>query len=430
MSLRVHLLGLLTLCAGCGPNPPAPVKVMALVPDENGAFQQLPVELTTLTDATALKGTALSLIGSTRVVIDPNDPLQQANGGIGAMTDDERYEVIVKGKGGDVRAHYVDRSGTLWPADFHTWNMVSTYYNFERAYLYFNGLSGSDGPQELRNMRVHYWADVRLNSPSSITDNMLYLSFIKSFVITPFKDEQSIPLPMNIGVVGHEVAHRVFNFRVLSNEGIHPALGSWNLVAFNLLKSLDEGLADFHGYSVTCDEPAKCRPDFLSISLSDSRMVSMRNVARPDACMDETTRTAFQTFNQSSWVSAPELYKVGNLIAASLYQAGNKLGKLQVLQKAVLRAYDDESPTTPGLRQFVTTNLNTPQNFTPENVVDIIAAHVTDSELKKLVCSEFSTRMQLRCGSWPCTVDGRTSMPNCPATALRDASVCPLLPQP
>ena len=28
----------------------------------------------------------------------------------------------------------------LWPADFHTWNMVSAYYNFERSYEYFNDI--------------------------------------------------------------------------------------------------------------------------------------------------------------------------------------------------------------------------------------------------------------------------------------------------
>ena len=85
------------------------------------------------------------------------------------------------------------------------------------------------------------WSQVELNSPP-LTDNTLYLSFIKSFVVAPFKTEQLIPLSMNIGVIGHETAHRVFNFKALSDEGIHPALGAWSLDAFNLLKSLDEGV--------------------------------------------------------------------------------------------------------------------------------------------------------------------------------------------
>jgi hypothetical protein len=422
-------LGLLALLCACGPATKAPQKVMALIPDEAGAFQTTQIELTTITDITALKGDVVTMVGSTRVILDANDPVQMLNGGIAMQTDAQRYETIVKDKGSDVRAHYVDKSGVLWPDDFHTWNMVTTYYNFERSYLYFNDIYDGIDPKELRPLRVHYWSEVQLNSPP-VTDNMLYLSFIKSFVVTPFQSEQMIPLSMNIGVVGHETAHRVFNFKALSDEGIHPALGTWSLEAFNLLKSLDEGLADFHGFSVTCGEAAGCRPNFLAISLADSRTVGFRNVGRQDACMDEPLRTAFQNFTQAQWIAAPELYKVGNLIAASLYQAGNKIGKLEILQKALIKAYDDESPTTPGLRQLITKNLNTPRNFTPEAVVDVIAAHVTDPELKKQVCQEFSTRMQLRCGAWPCTLDGLPAMQNCPATARRDAAICRTLPQP
>ena len=427
---HLRSLGLLVLLAACGPNPKAPVKVMALIPDEAGAFQTTQIELTTVTDIVTLKGSVVNFVGDTRVVLDADDPVQQLNGGISMMNDDQRYEVIVKSKGSDVRGHYVDRSGVLWPDDFHTWNMVSTYYNFERSYAYFNEIYDGKDPKELRPLRVFYWSDVELNTSTPMTDNILFLSFIKSFVVAPFKKEQLIPLSMNIGVVGHETAHRVFNFKALSDEGIAPALGVWTLEAFNLLKSLDEGLADFHGFSVTCGEPAGCRPNFLAISLSDSRTVGFRNVGRADACMDEPLRTAFLNFNQQQWIQAPELYKVGNLIAASLYQAGNKIGKLRILQKSLINAYDDESPTTPGLRQLITKNLNTPKNFTPEAVVDIIAAHVTDPELKKQVCQEFSTRMQLRCGAWPCVVDGLPSMPNCPATARSDSAICPLLAQP
>lgn len=428
--LGLALFAMLTASlTACGPDTKAPVKVMALIPDEAGAFQTTQVELTTVGNITKLQGDVITFVGSTRVVLDPNDPVQMLNGGIQNQTDEQRYETIVQDKGVDVRGHYVDKSGVLWPADFHTWNMVSAYYNFEKSYAYFNEIYDGADPKELRPLRVHYWSDLQLNSPP-IADNFLYLSFIKSFVITPFKANQLVPLPMNIGVVGHETAHRVFNFKALSNEGLHPALQSWSLEAFNFLKSLDEGLADFHGFSVTCGEPAGCRPNFLAISLDDSRTVAFRNVGRSDACMDEQLRTAFQNFTQQQWIAAPEMYKVGNLVAASLYQAGNKLGKLEILQKALIKAYDDESATTPGLRQLITQNLNTPKNFTPENVVDIIAAHVTDPELKKEVCIQFSSRMQLRCGQWPCMVDGFASMPNCPSTARRDNNICPALPQP
>ncbi len=423
----------LTMAVACGPNPKAPVKVMALVPDESGAFTTTQVELATITNMTTLKGTVAEFIGGTRVVLDPNDPTQQLNGGIQNMPDSQRYDILVREKGGDVRGHFVDRSGVLWPGDFHTWNMVTTYYNFERSYDYFNFIYDGEDPKELRPMKVHYWNDVYLNSATPLTDNALYLSFIKGFVVVPFKTEQLVPLPMNIGVIGHEVAHRVFGFNALSDEGIHPALGVWSLEAFNWLKSLDEGLADFHGYAVTCREPAGCRPNFLALSLSDSRTVGFRNVSNANACMDDNLRNSFRSTSQAAWVASPDLYRVGNLVAVSLYQAGNKTGKMEVLEKALIKALDDTSTMTPGIRQLIEANKNdaslAQRNFTPEAVVDIIAAHITDPDLKKQVCTEFSTHMQLRCGQWPCMVDGLPSMPNCPATARRE-NTCPLLAQP
>lgn len=439
MSRPLSLLCALAALSACGPDPAAPAKVMAIIPDETGTYVTHEVELTTVDNITTLKGNVVSFIGGARVVLDDTDPTQQINGGLQNLSDDQRYEILVRVKGGDVRGHYVDRSGTLWPTDFHTWNMVSTFYNFERAYDYYNFIYDGVDPEELRDQRVMYWVDLHLNSSQPVIDNALYLSFIKSFVVTPFQNDQLVPLPMNLGVIGHEMAHRVFNFRALGNEGLHPALSTWALEPFNWLRSMDEGLADFHGYAATCgtaESPqlAGCRPNFLADSIDDQRVVGFRNVGRTDACMDESLLTGLNNTTQAEWLASPNLYKVGNLLAAALYQAGNKTGKLEVLEKALVVMLDDESATTPGLRQLIEANQGdaslATKNFTPEAVVDIIAAHITDPELQKAWCSEASTRLQLKCGAWPCTINGDPAMPHCPSTAVRDTSICPLIPNP
>lgn len=412
----------------CGPNPKAPVKVMAIVPSVQGNYETRAVDLRTITSITSLKGTIAELMGGNRVVLDPNDPLQQMNGGVGAMTDAQRYEVIVKDKGMDVRGNYIERSGVLWPADFHTWNMVSTYYNFEVAYGYYQAIYGTD-PPELQKMLVMYWPEVRINSATPITDNALYLSFIKAFVIVPAKNDQKIPMAMNLGVIGHEMGHKVFNKRVLQDAGIHSAYSLWQLIPFNLLKSMDEGLADFHGFGVTCLDVAGCRPSFLSQSIGDAATIAMRDISNPKACLDGDLRTAFRTFTPDMWVRSQEMYKYGDLIAVALYQAGNKSGKMGALQKAVLMAYDDESVTTapdrgPGLNQLINRNLNSSAAITPEAFVNTIVSHIADQDLRKFVCSEFADRLQLTCGAFPCA-----EMPACPATATR-TNQCPVLPQP
>lgn len=426
---RLLLAPIVALWA-CAPNPPAPVQVMALAPNQTGAYATVQVELKTLSSLANLKGSVAELVGGTRVVVDPNDPVQNLNGGIQNMTDDQRYEVLVKDKGADVRGHFIERAGVYWPADFHTWNMVSTYYNFEKSYEYFVGVYDGVEPTELQKMRVLYWSNVRLNSTEPMTDNALYLSFIKSFVIVPFSpDQQLVPLAMNIGVIGHEVAHRAFNHKVLEDQGIHPALTLWTGSAFNLLKSLDEGLADFHGYGTTCPEPAGCRTNFLDVSVSNKSIVSMRNLARTDACMTVDLRNAFANDSPDQWVRSTSMYEVGNLFAASMYQAGQRASGdngVKEIQKALLLAYDDASSTTPGLRQLINKNLNTPQFVTLEAVVNIIAAHVTGPNTRKELCKEFSTRLQLNCGGPPCA-----DFPACNDVSWgRDMTTCPLLPAP
>lgn len=412
---------LLSLCA-CAPNPEAPVQVMALVPNESGAYATVQVALTTLSDFTALKGSVAEFKGGNRVIVDPNDPLQGLNGGLQNMSDDERFEVLVKNKGHDVDGHFIDRNGVYWPADFHTWNMVSAYYNFERAYEYFTDVYDGVEPKELQKMPVMYWAEVRINTTEPLVDNAMYLPFVKAFVITPFSEGQElVPLAMNIGVIGHEVAHRAFNHRVLESQGIHPALGLWTGEAFNVLKSLDEGLSDFHGFGVTCGEAAGCRPDFLSVSIADESMTRMRNVARTDACMDANLRNAFYNNSPDQWTRSADMYRLGNLFAAALYQAGNKAGDIRVMRRAVITAYDDDSAATPGLRQLFNRNLNTPQAVTLESVSDVLVSHVGDPQMKKELCNELSTRLQLKCGSFPCDL-----MPSCPGTAARQ-NYCPTL---
>ncbi|MBL8920601.1 MAG: hypothetical protein JNJ54_17180 [Myxococcaceae bacterium] len=426
--MRAFLSALCLAALACGPAPAPPVRVMAIIPVETGSYETREVQLQTIGNLTTLKGAVAELVGVTRVTLDPNDPLQR--GGIENLTEEQRYEVLVKDKGADVRGNYLERSGVYWPADFHTWNMVTTYWNFENAYLYFQDLAASQvptqTPDELNKMKVMYWTELRLNSDQPVTDNALYLSFIKAFTITPFKNESKVPLPMNLGVIGHEVAHKVFSKRVFNDEGIPLPIRTWSGEAFNLLKSLDEGLADFHGFGTTCRSLSGCRPDILAVSISDEAYARQRDVSRADACMDEGLRQALKTFNQDMWIRGREMYLYGNLWASTLYQAGSKAGglpKVKSLQVALLGAYNDERSQSPGLSQLITRNVNNQMAFTPEAVAEVIASHVADVDLRRAFCSEAMDRLQLQCMRTDCA----DKMPSCPGTTRR-GTTCKVLP--
>ncbi len=418
---RVLWVSLATLLA-CGPNPPAPVKVMAIVPNASGTYETQQVELTTVTNLTAMQGSVVTFVGGTRVTIDPNDPLQAS---LTDKSDSQLYDILVKEKGADPRGNFINRAEVYWPGDYHTWAMVSTFYNFERSFTYFTDIYDGKKVDELQHQKVLYDTELRINSPDPLTDNALYLSLIKAFVVVPPKNSQLVPLAFNIGVIGHEFAHKVFNVRAFGDVSYAPYL-SWNGSSFNLMRSLDEGLADFHGYSISCKEAAGCQPNFLKASLADATTVTARDLSKNDACLTKELQTALNNFTADQWVRGPELYRYGTLWASALYQAGNKTGKLQVLQKALVNAYSDTTPGTPGLGQLVSANINTPQLVTPEEVANAIVAHVTDPDLAKTLCKEFSGRLQLKCASFPCTIDGQPAMPACKYAVSRD-STCPVI---
>ncbi len=416
---RVLALGVVLL--GCGPSGPAPVKVMAILPTTAGTYETKQVELQTVTNVTTLQGTAISFLGGNDVEFNANDPAQSVAGGVANQTDAQRYEILVKGKGGVPRAQYITQAGILWPQDFHSWNMVTSFYNFERAYKYFVEIYNGKDTKQIENVKVMYWADLRIDSPQLILDNALYLPFIKAFTIAPTQNNTRIPLSMNIGVVGHEFAHRVFNERALNGQGIPAPALSWQTSAFNLYKSLDEGLADFHGWAATCREEAGCRPNFLTFSLDDQMAAQRRDISRNDLCLDATLANAFEMTAPPVWSASPDLYRYGSLWAAAMFQAGNKAGSsgVQTIQRGLIDAYNDESPATPGLSQLISRNINTPSNFTPEAVAAVIANHLPkNTDVRKFACNEMLTRLNLRNDDMNMTVPGVADfVAACPSAA-------------
>jgi hypothetical protein len=414
------LLAPLCLVIACGPAARSPVDVMALVLNNEGAYQPKPVKLKTTSDPVALKGTAATLVGGARIVIDDKDPLLQVNGG--NPTDAQLEDIFVKGKGGDPRASYIEKDGVLWPADFHTWNMVTTYFNFEVSFDYFQRIYDGKATDELLGSKVYYFPSFTSvqASPKPQNDNAAWFSPIQGFMVLPFDRLQKVPLAMNVGVIGHEYSHRVFNRRVYASKSIPDALVRWQGLTsaspqLNLLFSMDEGLADFHGYGVTCLTEFGCNAKFLAASLDENTQAA-RDFTRDDKCMTKGLRDAMETLALSDFKGQGDEYLAGTVLASALYQSGSKKGPQgqEVMRKAVINSYNDPDPTNPGFAQLVNLNLQRPDNFTLKAVVDILAGHVTDPELRNLFCTSATDKLQLECAD----------LPKCGATCVK-GTTCP-----
>jgi hypothetical protein len=410
------------LCA-CQPNPKAPVTIMAMLVDNTNKLAPKQTQLQTVSSVVNLKGTVGDMVGGAVITVDPAKSL---NG----LSDQQVADTLYSDRGGDVRADLIDKSGTLWPADFHSWNMVTAYWNFEQAYLYFMNVYNGAPTDDLPGARILYWVDyedLSIGDPAQqkLVNNALYDSRVQAFMLAPYDQNlQAVPIPMNLGIIGHEYSHRVFNHKVFGGAAL-PNVGNFNGEGLNIIKSMDEGFADFHGYGVTCTTAGSgpgCETAFLGPSFGDDPVVKARDFSLEDKCMTVDLRTAIATLPSDTFVGEGQQYKLGTIFAASLYQAANKGGKVTVMQQALVAAYNDDSNATPGFNQFLASNLASPQNLTLEKVADIILSHITDPDLKRLACNEMWERLNLTIPS----PDG--SITHCPPTSMRGSMNCPVLP--
>src|SRR5690349_15229699 len=113
-------LPLVMLGLACGPDPVAPVSVMALVQGPQGSYETRQVELQTISDIVSVQGTVATLQGGARIIVDGSDPLLAG----GNLNEAQLVKVFTKNEGLTPRANFIEKSGVLWPADFHSWNMV------------------------------------------------------------------------------------------------------------------------------------------------------------------------------------------------------------------------------------------------------------------------------------------------------------------
>ncbi|MGQ0505617.1 MAG: hypothetical protein ACT4TC_09880 [Myxococcaceae bacterium] len=415
------LLVSLLVAAGCsGPTPAVPVKVMAVVRSADGAYKAQPVELATLTDATAMQGDVADFQGGARIVVDENDPLFDQ----GPLTDAQLASVLLKNPGSSPRASYVEKSGVLWPVDFHTWSMVSTYWNFEKAFNYFKGtgvvdmeaLSGRNAS------KVYYFADITFTdrSPKPQRDNAYFYSVIQGFVLAPFDSLQRLPLSMNMGVIAHEYAHRVFNLRVYKGAALPRYVSDWDGTAtpqINLLKAMDEGFADYHAFAASCVSPGGCDTKLFSASLPQSSPEASARDVGLSHCMTDGLRNSLNTKKLSDFTAAQQEYQVGTLFATALYEAGLPGNKHSVVGQALLAAYSDTSQFTLGFAQLAENNLITQENFTLEAVLNAILTQVTNPDVRTALCDAFQDRLQAV----------KVDMPACPANAVAMNRKCPVL---
>jgi len=410
------LVAAVAMLAGCEPNKPAPVKVMALIQTNQGTFSPKEVSLESVGNVVELSGTAAKLIGGAVIVLNFNDPLISAAGG--NLTEQQIQQLFVRNPGSPVQASYVEKNGVLWPADFHTWNMVSMYYNFEQAFKYFQAAKvNANDIASPTTYYTPYFAIANGTGPEvQQLDNALFDAPIKAFAILPWDELQQVPLAMNQGVVAHEYGHWVLDQKAYGGRAFPQALFMWGgLPQINILKSLDEGLADFHAYGASCLSVSGCNTRWIEPSVG-KQAADDRDIA-VTRCIDRSLYQAVGTFANDLFLQQGLEYRLGTIIAASLYQTSKRVpDKLGDVEQAVVSSYSDANGTKPGMEQILTNNLTTPQAVTLEALLNAILAHTPALDVRTEMCNRFIDQLKAN----------PALMPDCPNTAVGGTD-CPAL---
>ena len=423
----LRLAAAVLLAASCAPQKLPPVDVVVLVYNPaTRAYEPRTVQLNTPTNITTLQGPVAKLVGGAKFALSDSTS---------GNTVEELAKAITKDAGHDVNVSYIETQQTLVPADFHSLNMVTTYYNFERAYQFFTGtVGGTLNAERFGVPNVYYFAGYEENG-TALKDNAMFIKLTGGFLILPFEELQQVPLAINLGVVGHEYAHSVFNYHVHKSHPLPPTLSSWrgNLGATpgaNLVAALDEGSADIFGWGITCSSDlTTCDAEYIGESLPAEYLASRR--VDQAQCMDEGMWINLEEHDYDDFTTRCVPfgchYTVGSVFASALWRAASDAEVVKTLGQgparramfealwnaqsgaggsAALKSWGTMMESAASNQLDFSLRAHTTDRLVP-SVLDAVIDGATDDKLKIALCSAFMDRFGLT----------RSDFARCPATA-------------
>lgn len=378
------------MTGGCSELSPEPVsgdvRMLVLRYDPSDARYKLVVDtVRTLRNLRAMEGDAATIVAGAEIRVD-YDQLARTD----PRTPEEIEKVTYRSRGGPVDFAYFEVDGVVHPEDFHSLNIATTYFNFEKAHLFF----ASHGAP-LFQLPVQYFPKFE-EGPSSnlqlLTDNAHWDPILRTFAVLPFKDIKELPLGMNLGVVGHEFSHAVFTSRLFPEPGV-PWLNRRYFIdperfspALNLNRSINEGLADYFGAVITDD------PHFMRKSLSD--YADLRRLDPPQPrCFTRELSVALTEAPHSHY----DPYPMGSVLAAALWELNTAaVGRQDALSTALLD----------GMTELGARFREKEDTITLAHAIDALASAMPP-DLKPRACGLLLNRFGLKDKQVPSCVDAR-----------------------
>ena len=234
----------LALCA-CGSDLASPFSAVAITYDVNKqAFKLAQVRVNTLTSLRTLKGSSGDVTAGGTVRVSTS-----ALKAGGASADSLRA-AFTKTAPSQVNISWSVLNDIVYPEDYFSLELLSTYYNMEKA----RGALAVLGLTTLPAKPIVAHADIEdENGLSPLAAGELYYAPMATFFAPAATAQQEVPPAFNLGAVAHALGHEAVGEIVWGGAPLPPPELASDNVAKHLARALAEGIGDYLGVAVSDD---------------------------------------------------------------------------------------------------------------------------------------------------------------------------------
>lgn len=361
----------LALCA-CGGDLASPFSAVAVTfVVEKQTFKLSQVRLNTLTSLRHLRG-CLQL--DARGNCAPNMDFDVRAGGTvrvstGASraqgaTIDALRAAFVTAQPARVNLSWNVLNDIVYAEDFDSLELLSTYYNLEKARKTIADWGLSSLPA--RPIVAHAALSDENGLPP-LDDGELYYPPLATFFAPAATAQQKVPSALNLGAVAHAVGHQAVEELIWAGAPVPPPESGSDRAARHLARSLAEGIADYLGVAVSLDEHWF---DNSKTREPASRALDQIRCSSPDmldALLADDTQTPYDP------------YPLGSVFAGALWELGSP--HPQEISRGVLAALPDLGNRAAAAQGVLTLPA----------ILETLAAHAPDDQ-RSALCGIFLNR--------------------------------------
>ena len=264
MRLSVFINSLVLICLallGCTPEPLGGELTLEVVApgDSFASYALAEVQVSNVENIYELSHDDFKFLGGGLLKGDDMQAL------LGADVTPESFAV-------QTRAHFaqtlepnlVVRDGVVHSQDFHSLMALTAFAGFSKIWGWYASGVGDQSAATSSPGFIVFYGDIvpsaLLPVPMIQMDNAVYLAGVDVWMIFPVGNQEGVPYAMNQGVLAHEFHHRVFFQNVWSGNAFErwksilsstEQLSANEQRSLNLLRALDEGLADINAIGFT-----------------------------------------------------------------------------------------------------------------------------------------------------------------------------------